>query len=58
MYIDSGADVSMIPLEFGKALGFEKKEDDGIYEVKGVLGGVFRTSLRKLLWFSMIKEWK
>lgn len=29
MYIDSGADISMIPLRFGKALGF--KQERGYY---------------------------
>jgi len=26
MYIDSGADISMIPLRFGRALGFKQNE--------------------------------
>lgn len=38
MYIDSGADISMIPLRFGRALGFKQKEEDIIYEVKGISG--------------------
>ncbi len=38
MYIDSGADVSMIPLHFGRALGFKQKEKDTIQEIKGVSG--------------------
>ncbi|MBE0516426.1 MAG: hypothetical protein IBX41_03400 [Methanophagales archaeon] len=38
MYIDSGADVSMIPFRFGRALGFKQEEDDAIQEIKGVSG--------------------
>lgn len=35
MYIDSGADISLIPLRFGKALGFNK--DAGkIEEMRGI----------------------
>jgi len=40
MYIDSGADVSMIPLKLGKALGFKQLLSDVIYEAKGIAGGV------------------
>ena len=28
MYIDSGADVSMIPFRFGRAIGFKQEEGD------------------------------
>lgn len=38
MYIDSGADVSMIPLRFGRALGFKHEDGDVIQEIKGVSG--------------------
>jgi len=38
MYIDSGADVSMIPFRFGRALGFKQEEGDTIQEIKGVSG--------------------
>ena len=38
MYIDSGADVSMIPFRFGRALGFRQEENDVIRELKGVSG--------------------
>jgi hypothetical protein len=38
MYIDSGADISMIPLRFGKALGFEQEKDEIIREIKGISG--------------------
>lgn len=38
MYIDSGADVSMIPHRFGKALGFKQEKEDTIQEIKGVSG--------------------
>ncbi len=38
MYIDSGADVSMIPLRLGRSLGFKQEENDVIQEIKGVTG--------------------
>jgi hypothetical protein len=38
MYIDSGADISMIPLRFGRALGFKQEETDTIKEVRGISG--------------------
>ncbi len=38
MYIDSGADITVIPLRFGKALGF-KQEPDEILEMRGIAGG-------------------
>ena len=38
MYIDSGADVSMIPLRFGRALGFAQEKEDTIEEIRGVSG--------------------
>lgn len=38
MYIDSGADVSMIPLRFGRALGFKHEDGDVIQEIKGISG--------------------
>ena len=38
MYIDSGADVSMIPFRFGKAINFKQEKEDAIQEIKGVSG--------------------
>lgn len=38
MYVDSGADISMIPLRFGRSLGFKQEEGDIIKEIKGVSG--------------------
>ena len=38
MYIDSGADISMIPLRFGRSLGFRQEEGDTVREIKGVSG--------------------
>ncbi|MBT9159181.1 MAG: hypothetical protein AAGB97_04240 [Dehalococcoidia bacterium] len=38
MYIDSGADISMIPLRFGRALGFKQDEGDTIQEIRGISG--------------------
>lgn len=39
MYIDSGADITMIPLRLGLALGFKQNPDDKILEIRGVSGG-------------------
>lgn len=39
MYIDSGADITMIPLETGKAIGLKQNPEDEILEIKGVSGG-------------------
>jgi len=38
MYIDSGADITMIPLHLGKALGFKQAETDVIREIRGIGG--------------------
>ncbi len=38
MYIDSGADITMIPLSLGFALGFKQDPDDKIFEIRGVSG--------------------
>jgi hypothetical protein len=37
MYIDSGADISLVPLSVGIALGFSKKAEE-INEIKGIAG--------------------
>lgn len=39
MYIDSGADLTIIPLGLGKALGFKQLPTEEIREIKGVSGG-------------------
>lgn len=38
MYIDSGADITMVSLELGKALGFKQYPADEILEIRGVSG--------------------
>ena len=38
MYIDSGADITMISLELGKALGLKQMPEDEILEIRGVSG--------------------
>ncbi len=48
MYIDSGADISMIPYRFGKALGFKQEEEDNIQEVKGISGGGIPYSIKEI----------
>jgi hypothetical protein len=47
LYIDSGADITMVPLGLGKALGFKQQENDEIREIKGVSGGGVPYLLRK-----------
>lgn len=47
MYIDSGADITMISLEAGKALGFKQNPDDEILEIKGVSGSGVPYILKK-----------
>jgi len=39
MYIDSGADITTIPLAAGLALGFRQKPRNKILEMRGVSGG-------------------
>jgi hypothetical protein len=39
MYIDSGADLTMIPLRFGRALGLRQEPSDIIRELRGISGG-------------------
>ena len=39
MYIDSWADITMIPFNLGMALGFRQTASDKIYEIRGVSGG-------------------
>ncbi|MBI5575945.1 MAG: hypothetical protein HY896_06225 [Deltaproteobacteria bacterium] len=38
MYVDSGADLSVIPFRFGKALGFKQGGKNEIRELKGISG--------------------
>jgi hypothetical protein len=47
MYIDSGADITMVSLELGKALGFKQLPKDEILEIKGVSGGGVPYILKK-----------
>jgi hypothetical protein len=47
MYIDSGADITMISLEVGKALDLKQNPDDEILEIKGVSGSGVPYILKK-----------
>ena len=38
MYIDSGADITMLSFGLGKALGLKQSSEDKILEIKGVSG--------------------
>lgn len=49
MYIDSGADITMVPLGFGKALGFKQHPYDKILEIKGVSGAGVPYLLKKAI---------
>ncbi|MFH1778315.1 MAG: hypothetical protein ABH952_12330 [Candidatus Omnitrophota bacterium] len=51
MCIDSGADITMIPLCFGRALGFKQDPSDKILEIKGVSGGGVPYVLREAALF-------
>ena len=46
-YIDSGADITLIPLQFGRALGF-KHETNEIKEIHGVSGAAVPFVERKV----------
>jgi len=48
MCVDSGADISMIPFRFGRALGFRQKPTDKILEIRGVSGGGVPYVIRRL----------
>ena len=48
MYIDSGADISMIPFHFGRAFGFTEEELDAILEIKGISGAGIPYILKKV----------
>lgn len=47
LYIDSGADITLIPLSFGRLLGFEIDEDE-IMELKGVGSDTISVILKKV----------
>ena len=48
MLIDSGADITMIPFRFGKALGLKQTLSDKIMEIKGVSGSGVSYILKKV----------
>ena len=48
MYIDSGADITMIPIHLGKALGFKQNPSDEILEIRGVSGGGVPYIIKKM----------
>jgi len=47
LYIDSGADISLIPLGLGEALGFRQNSSQ-IREIKGVSGGKVPYIIKKV----------
>ena len=56
MYIDSGADITLIPLGLGKALGFRQNPEDEIFEIKGVSGAGVPYILKKAILILNEKE--
>lgn len=48
MYVDSGADMTTIPLSAGMALGFKQGPRDRILEMRGISGGGVPYLLREL----------
>ena len=48
MYVDSGADISLIPYSVGIALGFQLKPDEEIKRIGGIGGGKISIVVRKV----------
>lgn len=48
MYVDSGADISLIPYSVGIALGFQLRPDEEIKRIGGVGGGKISVVIRKV----------
>lgn len=48
MYIDSGADMTLIPLYLGRSLGFQQRPGEPILELSGISGGGVPYVLRKV----------
>jgi hypothetical protein len=49
MYIDSGADLTMLPMGAGLALGFHQRAGETIYEIRGVSGGGVPYLIRRIM---------
>ena len=48
MYIYSGADISMIPFRFGKAIGLRQTPRDTLREIGGISGGAVPYLLKRV----------
>jgi len=48
MYIDSGADLTMLPFGAGLALGFRQRAGERIREIRGVSGGGVSYMIRRI----------
>ena len=48
MYIDSGADLTMLPFGAGLALGFRQRGGEGVQEIRGVSGGGVSYLVRRI----------
>lgn len=48
MYVDSGADITLIPYSVGTALGFSIKPEDEIRRIGGAEGGKISVVLRRV----------
>jgi hypothetical protein len=49
MYIDSGADLTMIPLRFGRAIGLKQSSSDAIRQIRGISGSGIPYLLKKIV---------
>jgi len=49
LYIDSGADITMLPLRFGRALGLKQTASDIIREVRGISGSGIPYLLKEIV---------
>ncbi len=57
-FVDTGADITIIPLSFAKLLGFDTWEDDEIENAQGAGGGTIPYFVRKVVIFIDNKEFE
>lgn len=58
LYVDSGADITLLPKKFGEFLGFKFKEGEEIKEIKGIGGSKVPYVVRKVSMKIGEKEFK
>jgi hypothetical protein len=49
MYINSGADLTMVPLRFGRAIGLRQEPSDIIRELRGISGSSIPFILKEII---------